>query len=64
MNTYHVVLSAVLSIGILGAGALLDYRSAAQDRAARTTDYSNATTLLTGRTKSRSEDAKKTDETV
>lgn len=58
MNTYQIVLCAILSLGVLGTGALLDYRNADRDRAARTTDYSNPNTLLTGRTKPRSEDVK------
>lgn len=48
----------ILSLGIVGTGVLLDYRSADRDRAARTTDYTNPNTLLTGRAKQRDEDAK------
>lgn len=53
MNTYQVILCTILSLGALGAGALLDYRNLDRDRAARTTDYSTPNTLLTGRAKLR-----------
>ncbi|EQM77388.1 hypothetical protein NA644_10345 [Pseudomonas stutzeri] len=58
MNAYQIVLCTILSLGIVGTGVLLDYRSADRDRAARTTDYTNPNTLLTGRAKQRDEDAK------
>ena len=57
MNAYHIVLCTILSLGVLGTGVLLDYRNAESDRAARTTDYSNPNTLLTGRAKPRDEEA-------
>ncbi len=60
MSIYQIVLCTVLSLGVLGTGALLDYRNLDRDRAARTTDFSNPNTLLTGRTKQRDEEAKKT----
>lgn len=50
MNTSMMILCAVLSIGAVGAvgaGAVLDLRTAERDRAARTTDYNNPNTLLT-----------------
>lgn len=49
MNTSMMILCAVLSIGAVGAGAVLDLRTAERDRAARTTDYNNPNTLLTVR---------------
>lgn len=58
MNVYQFVLCTVLSFGVLGAGALLDYRNLDRDRAARTTDFSNPNTLLTGRTKQREDGVK------
>jgi len=58
MNAYQIVLCTILSFGVLGAGVLFDYRSADRDRAARTTDYSNPNTLLTGRAKTRDASAK------
>lgn len=58
MNAVQIALCALLSLGVLGAGALLDYRNADRDRAARTTDFSNPNTLLTGRTKGREDGAK------
>lgn len=58
MNTFQIVLCTILSFGILGTGALLDYRNADRDRAARTTDFSNPNTLLTSRAKLRDEGAK------
>ncbi|MCJ0972429.1 hypothetical protein MST27_03455 [Pseudomonas sp. PS1] len=60
MNLYQIALCAVLSLGMIGAGALLDYRNHDRDRAARTTDYSNPNTLLTGRPKPRDEKEKPT----
>ncbi|ANF23819.1 hypothetical protein PS273GM_01005 [Stutzerimonas stutzeri] len=59
MSVYQIVLCTILSLGIVGTGALLDYRSADRDRAARTTDYSNPSTLLTGRARMRDDWAKK-----
>lgn len=47
MNTPIMVLCAVLSVGVVGAGVVLDLRAADRDRAARTTDYNNPNTLLT-----------------
>ncbi|MBA1238406.1 MULTISPECIES: hypothetical protein [Stutzerimonas stutzeri subgroup] len=47
MNTPMMILCAVLSIGVVGAGAVLDLRTAERDRAARTTDYNSPNTLLT-----------------
>lgn len=58
MNTFQIVLCTILSLGILGTGALLDYRNSDRDRAARTTDFSNPNTLLTGRAKQRDDGAK------
>jgi len=58
MNTFQIVLCSIPSLGVLGTGALLDYRNADRDRAARTTDFSNPNTLLTGRAKPRNEGAK------
>jgi hypothetical protein len=58
MNAYQIALCALLSFGVLGTGALLDYRNVERDRAARTTDYSDPNTLLTGRTKQRESTAK------
>lgn len=58
MNAFQIALCALLSLGVLGTGALLDYRNADRDRAARTTDYSNPSTLLTGRTKQKEDEAK------
>ncbi len=57
MNSFQIVLCAVLSLGLIGTGALLDYRNLERDRAARTTDYSNPNTLLTGRSKAREDSA-------
>ncbi|AKN26880.1 hypothetical protein AB691_1980 [Stutzerimonas stutzeri] len=37
----------MLSVGVVGAGVVLDLRAADRDRAARTTDYNNPNTLLT-----------------
>ena len=45
MNTPIMVLCAVLSVGVVGAGVVLDLRAADRDRAARTTDYNNPTLL-------------------
>lgn len=56
MSIYQIVLCTVLSFGVLGTGALLDYRNLDRERAARTTDFSNPNTLLTGRTKQREDD--------
>lgn len=53
MSIYQIALCTILSVGVLGTGALLDYRNLDRDRAARTTDFSNANTLLTGRAKQR-----------
>lgn len=47
MNTPMMILCAVLSVGIVATGAVLDLRAAERDRAARSTDYSNPNTLLT-----------------
>lgn len=58
MNAYQIVFCTILSLGVLGTGVLFDYRNADRDRAARTTDYSNPNTLLTGRAKPRDEGAK------
>lgn len=57
MNAFQIALCALLSLGVLGTGALLDYRNADRDRAARTTDYSSPSTLLTGRTKQKEDEA-------
>lgn len=58
MSIYQIALCTILSAGVLGTGALLDYRNLDRDRAARTTDFSNPNTLLTGRTKQSDENAK------
>jgi hypothetical protein len=58
MNAYQIFICTILSLGILGTGAFFDYRNADRDRAARTTDYSNPNTLLTGRAKPRDEGEK------
>lgn len=58
MNALQIALCAVLSLGVLGTGVLLDYRNADRDRAARTTDFSDPNTLLTGRAKQKGEGAK------
>lgn len=58
MNTLQIVLCTVLNLGVLGTGALLDYRNTDRDRAARITDVSNPNTLLTGRAKQRDDGAK------
>lgn len=55
MSIYQIALCTLLSVGVLGTGALLDYRNLDRDRAARTTDFSDPNTLLTGRTKQRDE---------
>ncbi|MGK9064864.1 hypothetical protein [Stutzerimonas chloritidismutans] len=60
MNLYQIALCALLSLGMIGTGALLDYRNLERDRAARTTDYSNAATLLTGRIRPRADDKNET----
>ncbi|WP_415845145.1 hypothetical protein ACMYUJ_21385 [Stutzerimonas zhaodongensis] len=56
MSIYQIVLCTVLSLGVLGTGALLDYRNLDRDRAARTTDFANPNTLLTGRAKQKEDD--------
>lgn len=58
MNAYQIALCAILSVGFLGTGALLDYRNLERDRATRTTDFSNPNTLLTGRAKPQEDGAK------
>lgn len=58
MSIFQIALCTILSAGVLGTGALLDYQNLDRDRAARTTDFSNPNTLLTGRTKQRDENAK------